>query len=498
MDFSVIGYVLSGVVGALLLWVVNTARLGSFRQHALSILRQAEHETEQKKAVLALELKNLQCEHETKLKQELSKLETHAQRLKSQREQLSRDTERVKKDQSRLLATQREAEEYARKIKEEHGSAQRTLEQIAKMSSEEARSTILQKAKEDSLLELERSKALWLQRFERDCSARAASLLVSALERKAQTLTKETFLTPIPLKDRSFIPRCIGKDGRNIQTLEELLQVSLIIEEHVPRLLVSAHDGKSRAIAKTTIERLIEQEKVTPVTIRDAHEMALASFSHDVVEEGRTALKACGCLAILPQEIHGIVGQLAYRSSSGQNALKHSMEVSEMMGILAEELGLRSDKAKAMGLLHDIGKALSPEWGYTHAAAGKAFLEKWGVDSDIVNAVAAHHGEEPQHTEEARLLPISDRLSAQLPGVRQQQDPPFLAMVRQCEERTKNLPNVLSSWAHYAGNHIELVVRHAPMEQTTPFLCSLQEALVAANLPIPVNITLVEKDHRRL
>jgi ribonuclease Y len=162
-----------------------------------------------------------------------------------------------------------------------------------------------------------------------------------------------------------------------------------------------------------------------------------------------------------------------------------------MMEIIAAELGLKSERAKAMGLFHDIGKGLSTEWGKSHALAGKAFLEKWGVDSDIINAVASHHGEEAPFTQEARLLPVCDRLSAQLPGVRNNQEPPFLAMVQQCEECTKNLPDVLSAWAHYAGSHIELVVHHIPTARTAPLLQQLQEALLPARIPLPVTITLM-------
>ena len=161
------------------------------------------------------------------------------------------------------------------------------------------------------------------------------------------------------------------------------------------------------------------------------------------------------------------------------------------MGILAGELGLKIPTAKAMGLFHDIGKGLSPSWGDSHALAGKSFLEKWGIDKEIADAVAAHHGEEPITSAEAQLLPICDRISAQLPGVRNPETPAFLSMVHRCEETTKKLPNVLSSWAHYAGSHIELLVRHAALSQPDVLLKSVHEALSTVDLPIPVKVTLL-------
>lgn len=491
MDSSIFSFLLGGVAGSLLFFIIYTLRLGSFRQHALLIVRQAEVEADQKRSALALELTSLKSQHDARHQQELSNLESQERHLKSQSQQLARDIDRFKKDQSQLGHRKKEIEEYERKVQEEHRQALEKLEQLSNISFDEARHLILQRAQEESQQELELNKAAWQRSFERECRSRSVSLLLSAVERKTQGLTKETFVTEIPLKDRHFIPRCIGKDGRNIQTLEELLDVSVIIEEHVPRLLISAHDGKARFIAKTAIEQLIEEEKVTPVTIRSAYEKALSSFSQNLEQLGRDTIRLCHFLPQMPQEILVALGQLSFRSSTGQNVLKHSIEVAQMMGILAEELGLNDEKAVAMGLFHDIGKGLSIEWGNSHARAGKKLLQKWGIDAELVNAVAAHHGEEPPLSEEARLVPICDRLSAQLPGIRHSQPPAFLALVQQCEEKTQQVPHVLSSWAHYAGSHIELVVRHAPMERTEPLLQSLQEALQSAQLPIPVDITLV-------
>jgi ribonuclease Y len=491
MDFSIFSSVLGIAVGAFFFWLFYTVRHGSFRQHALLIVRQAEREAEQKKASLALELHTIRNQHDQQLQQDHFRLEEQEIQLKKNCQQLSKDIERLKKDQSRLFNLQKEIDEKERDVKAAHLKTITTLEQTGRLSYDEARSALIQKAKEDSRLEIEEQKDNWQRCFENDCHSRAVNLMFSAMERKNQFVTKDASLTEILLKDRSFIPRCIGKEGRNIQTLEELLHVTLIIEEQVPRLLISAHDVKARFIAKTTIERLIEEEKVTPVTIRTAHDAALSSFSRYVEEQGRNALRVCGSLKTMPQTVIITLGQLFFRSSAGQNVLKHSLEVADMMGILAEELGLKSEKARAMGIFHDIGKGLSTEWGYSHALAGKSFLEKWGVDSDIANAVASHHGEAAPLTDEARLLPVCDRLSAQLPGIRHSQEPAFLTMVQQCEKRTKSLPYVLSAWAHYAGSHIELVVRHAPIEHSGSLLQDLYDALRPAGLALPVNITLL-------
>ena len=325
--------------------------------------------------------------------------------------------------------------------------------------------------------------------FEIECIHRAHAILLSALERKSQGLTKDSFLTPIPLADHSAIPKIIGKDGRNIQTLEELLQVSLIVEENPPRILVSAHDARQRLFAQWTIEKLIAEERITPVIIRETWKACQENYARQIEEQGAKAARTCLPSETFSSDVLSALGSLAFRSTCGQNVLAHSVEVSDLMGLLAGEMGLDVDRAKTIGLFHDIGKGLSKEWGVTHASAGKAFLEKLGFDKAIVNGVAAHHGEETSQTIEARILPICDRLSSQLPGARSVAEPAFLSLVRSCEEVAKKLPLVRSAWAHYGGTHIELIIRHEPIESTTPLLGSVQEALRAVNLPIPVHIT---------
>lgn len=490
MEFSVVGALLWGSAGALLFWVLYTWRLGSFRQHALQIMHHAERDAEMKTAACTLEIQRTRQQHEQQMQKERLVLEGQERNLKSQALQIAHDVERLKKDQARLQGLEKDLEEKKLALTQVHSQAIATLEKTAHLSFDEARATLIKKAEEESRNDIERQKTDWQRRFEADCERRALCLLFGAIERKVQSLTKEIFLLQIPLKDRSLIPRFIGKDGRNIQMLESLLDVCILIEEAPPCLLISSHNPQARFIAKATVEQLIDDEKITPVTIRSAHEKATASFSQRVEELGRGALLGCEALKTMPKEVLTAIGQLSFRSSAGQNVLAHSIEVAEMMGILAAELGLNTEMSKMMGLLHDIGKGLAPEWGESHSLAGKRFLEKWGVQKEIANAVASHHGEIAPCTEEAQLLPVCDRISAQLPGARTCQEPAFLSMVRSCEFHAKDLPGVVSVWAHYAGNHIELIVRHSQVIERDSLRKSLQESLLPAHLPIPVTITL--------
>lgn len=484
METSLLGYLVGAFIGAAAVWAFYTLRIGSFRQHALMLIQQAEAEARHNALAIKLQTQQAQQQEEEQIQQEQQRLDSQKTQLKTQQHQLSQEFDKLKKEQAKLTAAQKALEASQR-------SAIEVLERNSTLSVADARSTLLRQIKETLQTEVERERHNWQRTFEIECKNRAHTMLLSALERKTQGLTKETFITQIPLSTHTLIPKIIGKDGRNIQTLEELLKVSLIVEEEPPHILVSSHDAKQRLLAQWTLEKLLVEERITPVTIREAWKTCQAEFVQHIANQGASAAHKCLPTVSLPSEILHAVGSLAFRSTCGQNVLAHSIEVSDLMGLLAAEMGLDINRAKAIGLFHDIGKGLSKDWGITHAQAGKAFLEKWGIDKSVVNGVAAHHGEEPSLTIEARLLPICDRLSAQLPGARSVAEPAFLSLIRSCEEVARNLPSVRSAWAHYGGTHIELIIRHEPVESTSPLLASVQEALHSINLPIPVHITLL-------
>jgi ribonuclease Y len=481
--------VLGIFIGASLFWTVFSIRLGRFRQYALQIIHQAEFDAQQRRTEVDSELqaRRQQLVHEQYV------LASRSQQLTTQEQQLTRERERLKADQIKHSSLQKTIEEKKKFIDALSVEATATLERTGQLSRAQAREMIRQQTKEEFDRTLAAEQASWHRLFEEECKARAHTMLMTALERKSQAVTKECFITEIPLKDRTLIPRIIGKDGRNIQLLEEILQVVIIIDEHSPRIFISAHEQQHRAIAKATFELLLANEKVTSLSIQKAYNEAVASLSNRNSQRGASALRTCGVLSTIAPEVCETLGALEFRSSVGQNVLAHSMEVADLMGLLAAELGLNYDVAKAMGLYHDIGKALPSSWGESHALAGKAFLMKWGVDDEIINAVASHHGEEIPRSEEAQLLPICDRISAQLPGVRRNTDTSFLALTEQCEQCTTCLPDVLSAWAHYAGQYIELLIRHEPSAPTERLLATLQKAISAIKSPIPVKITLLAR-----
>jgi ribonucrease Y len=462
--------------------LVTSLRLGTFRQQAMLLLHQAEKQAEEKKIKLLEACAETIQTQKNQVREETSKLESDKEEQKLERKKLKSDLEDYRKRVSFL-------EKKEKEFSKAHVDSLKTLENIANLTLEEARAEVWQRAEAESKKTLDEKIHFWQKIYEKECGSKAHSLLFSALERKTQSLTKDPFLVELSVSE-DLIPRLIGKDGRNIHMLEDLLGSLLIVDENEKKVLISVHDPKKRMIARATIEKVISTDKITPVTIRDAYESVIASFPHLLEKTGREACAKVGIASNMPSEILRTLGELSLRSSAGQNVLLHSLEVAELMNIITKELGLCSEKAKLMGFLHDIGKALSTDWGTTHAMAGKAFLLAHNIDSDVVNAVASHHGEELFITPESRLIPICDRLSAQLPGLRKAKDNFVLDLIHTCEEVAKNAPHVLSAWAHYAGDHIELLVRPDTIATPESLLPHLEKSLHLCKLRLPIKITL--------
>lgn len=450
-------------------WVIFKIRHGSMRQYSLLMLKQAEEQASAAGHTKTVDL----------MRQE--------QLLSEEKQRLSLVEERLKKEAERhscVHAEEKALDARQKTIAEKEQKLCSTLERISALSLAEARAELLHKAESSARQEIERTLSKLSRSFEEEQESKAQKLLLTILERKTLGLTRDSFLEEIPLPDQTFVPRFIGKEGRNIKTLSSELDLNIVIEENPPRILLSSYDPYRRALAKAAILALIVSEKITPHTIHNAiHEQATL-FPTLLENEGALVCKSLSITTPLAADILRCIGTMKYRSTAGQNLLQHSIDVAELMAMAACELGLHVEKARVMGLLHDVGKVLPPSEGLSHAHAGKNLLQRHHIHSDIINGVAAHHGEESQTTNEAKLLPICDRLSAQLYGTRIVQDDHRLLMARQCEEISLQEEGVFAAWAHHASSHIELVIQHSPQAN----LSNLQYALENHCSPLPVVI----------
>ena len=475
------------VIGGTSIWLFYHLRYQSVRKRVLELTNSLKEESKRSQEKLQAEIDAASRKSLDEIAKEKSTLLHKERQLKEKMQDLTAEIELQKKVAAKIESQKKDLLHKERSLEQLLVATEKKLEEIGSLSMEEAKAAVMEKAETEASRLIENRTATLHTIHEKESHRKAKELIFSAIERKAQSLTKEFFLTKILFENRSVIPSFIGKDGRNIHTLEELLNVKLIIEED--RLLISSHDARQRYTAQKVLEELLKQGKISLPRIKAVYDSVVQNIDTCVFNEGTLALSEIDPTLSYPPEVVAALGNLSLRSSSGQNVLKHSLEVAELMGIFAAELQLRPKIAKLMGIFHDIGKTLTTEYGDSHAAAGKTFLRQHQIDEDIVNAVAAHHGECVAKTEEARLLPICDRLSAQLPGIRSPIEPSFLQMVRQCEETAKRQPSVLSAWAHYAGSHVELIVRHKGQEKDLSLRHQLETELLSN--PLPVNITLL-------
>lgn len=483
------------VAGILLGWLVSWAfraiRLGSFHQQARVIILEAERSAREVQEKHAAELRERTLAHETKVQADSTFLEKERAAVKQEKKKLQEEAASLKKEITVFERTKQALSDEKTALQRAQAEAQKNLESTAKLTFEEAKKELWLQAEAQYKRSYETRLLEWQTMYEQECHARASSILFSALERKTLALTRETFLSEIPLSEK-FIPKLIGKEGRNIHTLENLLGVTLLVDEHEKKVWISAHDPKRRALATATLERVLEATRVTPVTVKEAYESTVLSLAKMSEEKGRDVCNNLHIQETFPPDVLRSLGELSFRSTAGQNALLHSVEVAELMSIVAKELGFCSEKAKVMGLFHDIGKVLSTEWGTSHALAGAKFLKNFGLEEVIVQAVASHHGETLMTSQEAKLLPLCDRLSAELLGARQDQESFFLPLVHECEDRAKKVQGVHAAWAHYAGNHIELMIRPVAGSSIHPLQSLLEQAFASVKLRLPVKISIMD------
>jgi ribonuclease Y len=472
------------ILGVLAFSFFYALRLSAIRHKALLIIQDAEKNSEKIKSTALLEIQKQQKNFELLTQQENFSLQQQKREIKTQQQKITSELDRIKKEERALTLKQKELHSYTHQ-------AQEKLEAISKLSREEARCELMRRVEEELQDSLQERQTLLNRIMEEESRQKAHDLLFSALERKDSFITKESFLTDLFLPDQKFIPRLIGKEGRNIQTLEELLQVVLIIDENPPLLRISSFDPKARAIAKSVVERLIAEDKVTPITVRNAHQSVIEAFSRDLIARGKESCLRVHLADSFSEELLSTLGGLAFRTSYGQNVLEHSVEVAQLMGIAAKELGLRSETAIAMGLFHDIGKGISFNAGTSHSSAGKKFAQKNGLSEAVVNGIGSHHEEELPETDEARILRICDALSAQLPGVRHAHEPHFLQVVTQCETLLKNISGVKTAWAHFGSLCLEVVIRHdrtrSPSEVAEEAKKTLR-SIPALTLPVRISL----------
>jgi ribonuclease Y len=467
---AVIGMVVALVVGALGGAVFGWDRrkataereIKSAEDEATRIVNEAYKSAESKKREALVEAKEeilkAKNEHEKEVKDRRSELQRQENRLQQKEENLDRKTENIEKKEEQLTAklakldaTQAEAE----KLKQQQLTE---LERISGLTAEEAKNYLLSQLEEDvtheSAMKIKEIEA----RFKDEADTRAREIISLAIQRCAADHVSEATVSVVPLPNDDMKGRIIGREGRNIRTLETLTGVDLIIDDTPEAITVSCFDPVRREIARLALEKLILDGRIHPARIEEMVEKAKREVDMIIKSEGERAIFETNVHGLHP-ELVKLLGRMRYRTSYGQNVLNHSIEVSHVAGLLAAEIGANVTEAKRAGLLHDLGKSIDHEVEGSHVQIGVELARKYRESENIIHAIHAHHNDVEPKTVVACLVQAADAISAARPGARRENLENYIKRLETLEEITSSFNGVEKSFAIQAGREVRIMIK---------------------------------------
>ncbi|SFV61195.1 FIG002344: Hydrolase (HAD superfamily) [hydrothermal vent metagenome] len=414
-------------------------------------------------------------EQERVFQQQISKLEERQRQLILQGKELKSKEENLILSQQRIGEKEYRLQLLEEKRKDAISHAVDVMQSVASFTKEEAKAYILQKVEEQSRAEVAGIVRKYEQEAKNEGERKANYILAQATTRYAGDFAGERLINLINLPSDEHKGRIIGKEGRNIKTLEMLLGVDIVIDETPGVILVSSFNLYRRAIATKVIEILIEDGRIHPGRIEEVHEKVQKEFEDKTYEEGENILIDLG-LFPMAEELVRLLGRMKYRASYGQNALAHTLEVAKLARVMAVEMGGDEKLALRAGLLHDIGKALTQDLGGSHVDIGVDLCRRHGEHPSVINAILAHHGHEEPDSVESAAVCAADKLSAARPGARREVLESFTKRVKEVEEIATSKPYVTQAYAINAGREIRVMVNAQKMSDNEAVLLSKEIA----------------------
>ncbi|BCX79632.1 ribonuclease Y [Campylobacter sp. 19-13652] len=384
---------------------------------------------------------------------ELGKAEA---KIKAQMSELENGKSELKKSQDEAKSVYEEGQSLKANYQEKLAQALKVLEHAAGLTQEEAKAEVLKRVEEKSRADIAHIVRKGEEEAKRELKKRVNYILAQATSRFAGEFAAERLINVVDIKNDDLKGRIIGKEGRNIKTLEMVLGVDIIIDDTPHAIILSSFNLYRRAIATRVIELLVEDGRIQPARIEDLHKKVTEEFEASILEEGENIVMDLGLSGIHP-EIVKLIGKLKFRASYGQNALAHSLEVAHLAGIIAAETGGDEKLAKRAGILHDIGKALTHEFEGSHVDLGAEVCRRYKEHPVVINAIYAHHGHEEATSVESAAVCAADTLSAARPGARREVLESFLKRVQEIEEIAKSKEGIKQAYAINAGREIRVI-----------------------------------------
>ena len=475
--FSILLFVLGLIIGLVVITVINILKKKNEAKTADSIIDVAKKDAEKLKRDTLFETKEeihkLKMDADKEIKEKKGEIKEQEERLLQRENNIDRRDlamqnreNALEERENNLLDKQQKIQEAKEEMEEIKRKELEELEKISKYTKEQAREAVMKMVEDKMTKEI----AAYIKEREAEAKLevdeKSKDLLVGTMQKYAADITSEQTVSVITLPNDEMKGRLIGREGRNIRTIESVTGVDLIIDDTPEAIVISSFDPLRREIARLTLETLIKDGRIHPARIEELYAKTCADIRTAIKEYGKNALYELG-LSKMDPGLASIVGKLHFRSSYGQNALKHSMEVANLSGILAGELGENVNLAKRAGLLHDIGKAVDFEMEGSHVKIGVDLAKKYGEDEVVINAIASHHGDTAPTSIIASIVAIADSISASRPGARNDSSENYVQRLEELEAVGNKVAGVEKAYAVQAGRELRVMVKPEEIDDLT-------------------------------
>ena len=465
----IISMLIAAIIVAPITWKIAVAhhkksyesKIGSAEEKSREIIDEALKvaETKKKEALLEAKEENLKAKNELEkeTRERRAEIQRYERRVLSKEENLDKKSEAMERKESSLAAKEETLRKRSSEVEELFAKEQEELEKISGLTSEQAKEYLLKSVEEDVKHDTAKLIKELEAKAKEEADKKAKEYVVTAIQRCAADHVAETTVSVVQLPSDEMKGRIIGREGRNIRTLETMTGVELIIDDTPEAVVLSGFDPVRREVARIALERLIVDGRIHPARIEEMVEKAQKEVENMMREEGEAATLEVGIHGIHPELVR-LLGKLKFRTSYGQNALKHSVEVAQLCGLLAGEIGVDIKVAKRAGLLHDIGKSLDHEMEGSHVQIGADLCRKYKESALVVNAVESHHGDVEPESLIALLVQAADTISAARPGARRETLETYTTRLKKLEDIANSHKGVDKTFAIQAGREIRVMV----------------------------------------